>query len=138
MNHVCVRNPDDAESCIVDAHVERRFHDLHEQLYTFRLATPIEFVNFRVTGLGTVPKPKLRRLAAGGGAASAAKGVRDVDFDALGRREAQVYERELLGPRAEVEGPAVVEEPAASTVVFPGQRLTVDDFGNLVIETEVH
>ena len=42
------------------AEIERRFHDLHEQLYTFRLATPIEFVNFRVTGFGSVPKPELR------------------------------------------------------------------------------
>jgi hypothetical protein len=38
---------------------------------------------------------------------------------------------------ADLEGPAVIEEPAASTVVFPGQRLRVDEFGNLVIETEV-
>jgi N-methylhydantoinase A len=117
--------------------IERRFHDLHEQLYTFRLSTPIEFVNFRVTGVGTVPKPELRRLAGGGEAAAASKGSRDVDFDALGRREAQVFERALLGPGSELEGPAVVEEPAASTVVFPGQRLRVDDFGNLLIETAV-
>jgi N-methylhydantoinase A len=117
------------------AEVERRFHDLHEQLYTFRLATPIEFVNFRVTGLGTVQKPELPRLDRGGDAAAALKGSRDVDFDALGRREAQVFERSLLGPGAELEGPAVVEEPAASTVVFPGQRLRVDEFGNLIVDT---
>jgi N-methylhydantoinase A len=130
-----VRVPVADDDVLVD--VERRFHDLHEQLYTFRLTTPIEFVNFRVTGFGSVQKPELRRLAAGGDGAAAAKGSRDVDFDALGRREAQVYERELLGPGAELEGPAVVEEPAASTVVFPGQRLRVDDFGNLIIETAV-
>jgi N-methylhydantoinase A len=117
--------------------IERRFHDLHEQLYTFRLATPIEFVNFRVTGFGSVPKPELRRLAQDGDAAAALKGSRDVDFDALGRREAQVYERARLGPGAELDGPAVVEEPAASTVVFPGQRLHVDDFGNLIVDTRV-
>ena len=115
--------------------IERRFHDLHEQLYTFRLATPIEFVNFRLTGLGSVPKPELVRLAAGGDAATALKGSRDVDFDELGRREARVYERSLLGAEAELDGPAVVEEPAASTVVFPGQRLRVDDFGNLIVDT---
>ena len=113
----------------------RRFHELHEQLYTFRLATPIEFVNFRVTGFGSVQKPEFPRLAPGGDAAAALKGSRDVDFDALGRRESQVFERGRLGPGSELEGPAVVEEPAASTVVFPGQRLQVDDFGNLVVDT---
>jgi N-methylhydantoinase A len=30
----------------------------------------------------------------------------------------------------------VIEEPAASTVVFPGQRLRVDEYGNLVVETQ--
>jgi N-methylhydantoinase A len=116
---------------------ERRFHDLHEQLYTFRLATPIEFVNFRATGFGSVRKPELPRLVGGGDATAALKGSRDVDFDALGRRESQVFERTRLGAGAELEGPAVVEEPAASTVVFPGQRLQVDDFGNLIVDTGV-
>jgi N-methylhydantoinase A len=114
---------------------ERRFHDLHEQLYTFRLATPVEFVNFRVTGYGSVPKPEPPRLTEGGDATAALKGSRDVDFDALGRRESQVFERARLGPGAKLEGPAVVEEPAASTVVFPGQRLRVDELGNLVVNT---
>ena len=117
------------------AEIERRFHNLHEQLYTFRLATSVEFVTFRVTGSGSVPKPELPRLDRGNGTAAAVKGTRDVDFDALGRRESQVFERALLGPGSELEGPAVVEEPAASTVVFPGQRLRVDDFGNMIVDT---
>ena len=43
----------------------------------------------------------------------------------------------LLGAGAAVSGPAIVEEVTASTVVCPGQSLTVDDYGNLIIETEV-
>jgi N-methylhydantoinase A len=118
------------------AEIERRFHDLHEQLYTFRQGSPIEFVNFRLTGLGAVPKPELRRVASNGRVQGARKGTRDVDFDELGRHESRIYERERLGAGAELDGPAVIEEPAASTVVFPGQRLRVDDFGNLVVEKE--
>jgi N-methylhydantoinase A len=115
--------------------IERRFHDLHDRLYTFRLSTSIEFVNFRLAGFAAVRKPETARIAPGD-AASACKGVRSVDFDELGRRDAQIFERSLLGAGAELEGPAVVEEPAASTVVFPGQLLHVDEFGNLVVETE--
>ena len=95
------------------------FHELHHQLYTFRLASPIEFVNFRLTGLGSVRKPELVRVASNG---DAVKGMRAVDFDELGRHEARIYERAGLGAGALVRGPAVVEEPAASTVVFPGRR----------------
>jgi N-methylhydantoinase A len=42
--------------------------------------------------------------------------------------------RSRLGAGATFEGPAVVEEPAASTVVFPGQALRVEEHGALVIE----
>ena len=114
--------------------IARRFHDLHEQLYTFRQDSPIEFVNFRLTGFGAVPKPELRAIASNGGAQSALKGTRDVDFDELGRHESRIFERALLGAGAELDGPAVIEEPAASTVVFPGQRLRVDELGNLIVE----
>jgi len=118
------------------AEIARRFHDLHEQLYTFRQSSPIEFVNFRLTGLGAVPKPQLQAIASNGGAATALKATRDVDFDELGRHESRIYERALLGAGDELKGPAVIEEPAASTVVFPGQRLRVDGLGNLIVETE--
>ncbi len=119
------------------AEIERRFHDFHEQLYTFRQPSPIEFVNFRLTGFGAVPKPELRRIAANGRSESALKGTRDVDFDELGRHESRIYERDRLGAGAELEGPAVIEEPAASTVVFPGQRVHVDELGNVIVDTEV-
>jgi N-methylhydantoinase A len=118
------------------AEIERRFHDLHEQLYTFRQSSPVEFVNFRLTGLGAVRKPELGRIASNGTVESALKGTRDVDFDELGRHESRIYERERLGAGAVLEGPAVIEEPAASTVVFPGQRLHVDELGNLIVELE--
>ena len=36
-------------------------------------------------------------------------------------------------PRA----PLVVEEPTTATIVCPGQRLSVDRYGNLIVEMEV-
>ena len=117
--------------------IESRFHDVHEQLYTFRQDSPVEFVNFRVTGFGVVEKPKLQRLKANGNADSPLKGTREVEFDELGRNESAIYERARLGAKAEIEGPAIIEEPAATTVVFPGQKLRVDDYGNLIIETGI-
>jgi N-methylhydantoinase A len=117
--------------------LERAFHELHEQLYTFRQESPIEFVNFRVAGFVTVAKPELARIGSNGSIDGALKGMRDVDYDELGRHESKIYERSRLGDGASLDGPAVVEEPAASTVVFPGQTLRVDEYGNLVIETGI-
>jgi len=116
------------------AEVEQRFHALHEQRYTFRLTSPIEFVNFHLSAFATVEKPRVRRLRRDGPARQAVKGRREVDFDAHGRVAATIYERDRLGPGAAVKGPAIIEEPAATTVVFPGQRVEVDSYGNLVME----
>lgn len=116
------------------AEVENRFHTLHEQHYTFKLPSPIEFVNFHLTALGVVEKPRMRRLRKNGTAREAVKGKREVDFDAQGRATATIYERERLGLASMVKGPAIIEEPAATTVVFPGQRVEVDGYGNLLIE----
>lgn len=44
-----------------------------------------------------------------------------------------VFERDALRPGAVINGPLIVEERFSNTVVPPGQRLRVDDFGNLVI-----
>ena len=119
--------------------VEQRFHSLHEHNYTFRLDDSlIEFVNFHLTTFGTVKKPEFGRLENRNSDPSAAiKGYRDVDFDEEGWQRSAIYGRDLLGAGAVFDGPAVIEEPASSTVVFPGQTVTVDDYGNLIIETGV-
>jgi N-methylhydantoinase A len=115
--------------------IEQRLHELHEQQYTFRLDVPVEFVNFHLTAFGAVAKPELPRIEPSrNGDGGARKGTRLVDFDYHGRHDAGIFERSLLGAGAVVEGPAIVEDPAASTVVFPNQRLTVDEWGSLVIE----
>jgi N-methylhydantoinase A len=47
------------------------------------------------------------------------------------------YDRALLKAGNRIEGPALVEEHASTTVVHPKDVLTVDDFGNLVIDIGV-
>ena len=45
--------------------------------------------------------------------------------------ETPVYERSELAPGAEITGPALIEEPGATAVLFPGHGLEVDPLGNL-------
>ena len=117
------------------AEVRRRFDDAHERLYTFRLDVPAELVTFRLTGYGTVPKPPLREMVAGGDASAARTGGRMIDFDERGRTEAAVFDRGALGPGAEIDGPAAIEETATTTLVPPGMSATVDRFGNIIVRT---
>ncbi len=118
------------------AAVNERFHALHEHAYTFRLDSAIEVVNFHVAGSIPTAKPELGAVD-GQGADGQPKGRRMVDFDEDGRQESVIYERDRLQAGVPIEGPAVIEEPAATTVVYPGQRATVDHIGNIVIETGV-
>ncbi len=48
-------------------------------------------------------------------------------------QEAAVYAREALPFRSRIEGPAVVQQVDATTVIEPGAVATVDDIGNLRI-----
>lgn len=114
--------------------VQEQFHKLHEQAYSFKLEDPLEVVNFHVIAWGRVEKPALHRLSPDMRQFSRAlKGEREVDFDEDGVLRSKIYERDLLPAEAEIEGPAVIEEPACTTVVHPRQWLEVDSYGNLII-----
>lgn len=111
-----------------------RFHETHEREYTYRLSSLVELVNYHVVGFGLVPKPELAKLTATGRRpADVMRGRRSVDFDTHGVHTTAIYERKGLEPGMDIGGPAIVEEPATTIVVFPGQQATVDDYGNLRI-----
>ena len=111
------------------------FHAAHERAYTFRLAdTPVELVTFRLTATADVARPELTPWeAAGRSADAAARGGRRVDFGEDGRHETRVFDRDLLPPGFEADGPLIVEEPSSTTLVCPGQRVRVDELGFLRI-----
>ncbi|MGI8475468.1 MAG: hydantoinase/oxoprolinase family protein, partial [Thermomicrobiales bacterium] len=111
------------------------FHDQHRRTYTFALEqTPVEVVNYRsITHVDVaIPVSGNRTFAGSGTDASPPTRRRSVDFDGT-RMETTVLSRETLPAGFSFDGPLIVEEPSATTVVFPRQRLSVDDQGNLVI-----
>lgn len=111
------------------------FHAAHERLYTFRLDKPVELVNFHMTALGEVEKPKLPRLDPDDDVERAFTGERMVDFGDGSPRATAIFQRARLGSGAAAAGPAIVEDPAATTVVMPGQSFVVDELGSIVIDT---
>ena len=110
------------------------FRDAYEKEYTYRLDNAIEIVNFAVVAFAAVDRPKLAPLAVAEDADVALKGGRRVDFDPHGILDAAIYDRAKLGRGVRFTGPAIVEEAGSTTVVFPGQQVAVDDYGNLHIE----
>jgi N-methylhydantoinase A len=67
--------------------------------------------------------------------APVADGVRDVVFaDAAKPVRTRIVWRPSLAAGARVEGPAVIEEPNATTLIHPGDVATVTEAGHLVID----
>ena len=125
------------ESADRDA-IKRRFDAEHERRYgTSAPKEACEIVSLRATVTGRMPKPPLERVEMGGHDPSPAaqRGTRAVHFpDRIEPRATSVYSRDALLAGNRIAGPAIIEEHASTTVVFPGDTLTVDAFGNLVIE----
>ena len=87
---------------------------------------------------GQLAKPALQEIPAqAGGLSAARKETRRVFFSGDGWLDTPIYDRSKLGWGATAQGPLVVEEPTTVTVVCPGQTLSVDRYGNLIVETEV-
>ena len=110
------------------------FHAAHERTfgYCYRDSQPVEVVNFCVAGLGWVEKPVLPAGEIVDGAAPEARAKRDVYFDE-GWVETPIYDRADLHPAMAIDGALVVEEFGSTTVVLPGQALTVEAHGILII-----
>ena len=116
--------------------VLQRFHQEHERAYGFSAPEePVEVVTLRLTAVGNIAKPRLRRLGQDGGdASSARRATRPVYFaETGGFIECPIYDRYRLGSGSAVQGPGVVEEIDSTTVIHPGYVATVDEFGNMFL-----
>jgi N-methylhydantoinase A len=120
------------------AAIKSRFDDVHDLRYGYSSPDEkAEIVSLRLSLSGIIAKPEHVPLAdaAGAGAEAAIVRVRPVEFGVLGGRvETPIYDRAKLKAGHRVEGPALIQEYASTTVLPPGDRLTVDRLGNLDIE----
>jgi N-methylhydantoinase A len=120
------------------ARAAEAFHARHEQVYGFALSgRPVEMVTLR--SVHTARLPTLSpdgRLPQGPPARPIT--TRRAYFEEAGTHELTlVYLRSTLVAGQEIDGPAIVEQPDTTTVVYPGQTLRVDRTGNLVIHVPV-
>jgi N-methylhydantoinase A len=117
------------------AAIKRHFDNDHMQRYgTSAPNENAEIVSLRVTVTGLMKKPPLDKIQHGGNTPpkSASAGKRKVWFN--GRfHNAATYRRAALVCGNRISGPALIEEHASTTVLMPGDRMTVDDYGNLRI-----
>ena len=93
---------------------------------------PVRIVTLRTAAIGRRPHFDLKALAPISGGEDARRGTRRAWFDDEWR-ETAIFSRLDLAVGERVEGPAVLEQPDATTIVDPGLVAEVDAYGNLVV-----
>ena len=119
------------------------FHQLHISEYGHHFPeNPIEVVNLRVTGIGAMPPLPQPHFD---------NPYRDLDEARLKSAETyfridgslkklptEFFERSRIPIGAAIVGPAVIFQKDSTTVLPPGSQATVDEFGNILINTAFH
>ncbi len=120
-----------AEACL------RAFHDTYRREYGYNdPATPVEATDwYAMATLAGTRAAMGFRLDGDAASGDPVTGERMAYFpETGGMTPCQVLNRYALTPAHRIAGPALVEERESTTVVLPGDLVTVSAAGNLVIE----
>jgi N-methylhydantoinase A len=111
------------------------FHAAHFRRYGHAADNQaLEIVNFKVVGLGVIPKPALRSFPPAASKDAPVENTRPVYFGPGQTLDTPIYRRVRLEPGMEMHGPAVIEEKTSTTVLYPGQFARVDEYLNIEVE----
>jgi N-methylhydantoinase A len=114
--------------------IRAAFDEIHDRRYGHQAPNEaVEIVNIRLTATGKRERSKLPPLPPS--TTDAVIETRKVIFDTatIAGIECTIYDRDKLGPGAKVSGPAVVQEYASTTVLFPGDEMHVAPSGEMII-----
>ena len=124
----------DAEPLPKADDITQRFFAEHERAYGFHNpADHVEIVNFRLLAVGKLRQPVARPSEPRNGSLAGSTS-RNVWFSAERSDDTPVYDRATLSPGSTIQGPAVIEQLDATTLLFPGDRAVVDPYLNLAVE----
>lgn len=111
----------------------KNFHENHERMYSYTLPeNKLEIVNIKIQALGKLEKPKMIEIDTEKG--TALKEEREVFYEERGWIHVSVYDKDKLKVEESVTGPAIIEEQSSSIILYDGDVLQKDKYGNLVIE----
>jgi N-methylhydantoinase A len=137
-NHeLSVAVPDGKVGEVLLDELRQSFERQHNQMYGYAPPEePIEAVTFRIEATGAVRQARLEpQSEAGHPLEYALMAERDVWLAESSRSvTCPVYDRDKLGPRHRIEGPAIIEQMDATTLVLPGQTAIVDAYLNMTLE----
>ena len=113
--------------------MEGRFHEEHNRRYSYDMKDrEIELVSMRVTATAFVEHPSEAELGTNK-LTPEPKTKRQVYFNNLGSIDCAVYDRGNLGRGDRLQGPVLIEQRDATTLLPPNWSLSVDPSGHLIL-----
>ncbi|HUK40943.1 MAG TPA: hypothetical protein VLX11_07865, partial [Candidatus Acidoferrales bacterium] len=134
---VAVRVPEAVGDEAARGQIKKLFDEAHELRYSHSApGESADIVSLRVSAIGRLEKPQFPKIPEGNAAPppAARRGVRSVIFEGSGALEAAVFDRTKLLQGNVINGPAIIEEAASTTVVEPGDTVTVNAYGHLIMQ----
>ncbi|MEA3439809.1 MAG: hydantoinase/oxoprolinase family protein [Chloroflexota bacterium] len=117
--------------------IQTQFHEAHMLEYGHStLGETIQVVYVRLQAVKPMPKPDMKPLDDVCGTVIAASDESRFVWFSGGWIQCQVYQRDDLKAGQTLEGPAIIQEKEATTLVERGWCLRVDKFGNLLVEKD--
>ncbi|MCZ6664095.1 MAG: hydantoinase/oxoprolinase family protein, partial [Gammaproteobacteria bacterium] len=129
-----------ADGPLTEAHIgdmAEAFHDLHERMFSYSVReSSVDLFHWRVIAHRAVQSPQTPELpVTGEPVTTVQKGTRRVYFGDIDEyRDTNIYDGDRLNRGMMITGPAVVEQQNTTIVVFPGQKLEVNAYGDFVLE----
>lgn len=115
------------------------FHEKHRSVYGYAVeGEEVELINLRLITVGVTSKPEIQRsTSTEQNSGNALSTSREVFFERYGKYvKSPIYMREKVKPGNIMEGPCVIEQYDATTVVYPNWRAVMDEFGSLILTEE--
>ena len=124
--------PIEAQEALTTATIQKAFDSAYRAAFGRLLdGIPVRVLTLRAAVIGERPKFDLAILAPGTGS-STPTGEREVWFDGT-PHATRIYDRLTLPIGTEIPGPAILEQPDATTWIDPDLAGRVDRFGNLIL-----
>ncbi len=114
--------------------LRERFNETYLRLYSYTSADEVQIVNFGLSAIGRISKPRIEREDyVGEDSSSAIMGERMVLLEDGSRENYMLYDREKLHCGNVINGPAIVEQMDSTTIILNNQKAVVDEYFNMII-----
>ena len=112
------------------------FHRIHQDVFAVRdNDSAVEFLNWKArltVFLKSIPPQRAQEKVT---AAATPASYRRAYFQSEGAVDTPIFRGQELAAGARIQGPAIIEEPTTTIVVYPGGSAEVSDASNYILTT---